>query len=289
MNPKLLLLAALLCVPLSVARADDPKPAEPDAKPKCEGECPTKMVDWILYRYATDCYGMDWKFLHETAKAESGLDPKNHTGKYIGLFQMDQEACEENLGPYKSFLSCKDLEDPEVNAAITANRFNRLFTGKPYFSDKSNYPGILVTCPSATAEEAAALAYVGHNNGPGVLKYVLNKKACTDADVKKAITSYYEKNPKSRDDGKFLDNGGKEVDCKNKNEIEGKLAYRCVDAVWGIKKYSYGKTKIAEKLKSLSGLYFPGAKKTKDCPADTGKRLYTSDEIKKSLDSGNFN
>ena len=287
MNPNLLLLAAALLL-APVLRADDPKPATDATKPVCQGECPVKMVDKIFYKYATDCYGMDWKFLHETAKAESGLDPKNHTGKYVGLFQMDKEACEENLGPYKSFLSCKDLEDPEVNAAITANRFNRLFTGKPYFSDKSNYPGILVTCPNATAEEASALAYVGHNNGPGVLKYVLKKKACTDEEIKKAITSYYEKNPHSRDDGKYLNDKKEEVECKNKKEIEGKLAYRCVDAVWGLKKYAYGKDKIASKLKSLSGLYIPGAKKTKDCPADTGKRVYTAEEIKKSLETDDF-
>ena len=273
-------LAFLLLCAAPAVRADEPK--------ACVGDCPVKTVDWIFHRYATDCYGMDWRFLHEVAKAESGLDPKNHTGKYVGLFQMDTEACEENLGPYKTFLSCKDLEDPEVNAAITANRFNRLFTGKPYFSAKSNFPGILVTCPNATAEEASALAYVGHNNGPGVLKYVLKKGACADADVRKAITAYYEKNPKSRDDGKFLNDAGAEVDCKNKKDIEGKLAFRCVDAAWGLRKYEYG-AKIAEKLKSLSALYVAGAKKTKDCPADTGKRLYTADEIKKSIETGGFN
>jgi len=283
---KSLILLSLLVVVPGTSWAGETAAAP--AAPACQGECPTKLVDWILYRYATDCYGMDWRFLHETAKAESGLDPKNHTGKYVGLFQMDKEACEENLGPYKGFLSCADLEDPEVNAAITANRFNRLFTGKPYFSAKSNFPGILVTCPSASAAEAAALAYVGHNNGPGVLKYILKHKSCTDENIKNSITAYYEKNPKSRDDGKFLNKDEKEVDCKNKAEIEGKLAFRCVDAVWGIKKYEYGKVKIADKLKDLSGLYIAGAKKTAQCPADTGKRLYTAEEIKTALDTGNF-
>jgi hypothetical protein len=35
-------------------------------------------------------------------------------------------------------------------------------------------------------------------------------------------------------------------------------------------------------------LYIAGATKTKDCPADGKKRLYTADEIKKSLDTGDF-
>lgn len=272
-----------LCLALLLAAA----PASAQETPQCFGECPVKDADWIFHRYATDCYGMDWRFLHAVAQAESGLDPKNHTGKYVGLFQMDKEACSENLGPAKTFLSCADLEDPEVNTAITANRFNRLFTGKPYFSAKSNFPGILVVCPNATAAEAGALAYIGHNNGPGVLKYVLKKKACTDEEIKAAITGFYENNPKSRDDGKFL-KGEEEVDCKNKKDIEGKLSFRCVDAAWGIRKYEYGKDKISAKLKSLTGIYLAGASTTDRCPLKTGARVYTADEIKKSLETGSF-
>ncbi len=273
-----LCLAVLLAFPL-FSRAQTPV---------CVGECPTKDADWIFYRYATDCYGMDWRFLHAVAQAESGLDPKNHTGKYVGLFQMDKDGCSENLGPAKSFLSCADLEDPEVNTAITANRFNRLFTGKPYFSAKSNYPGILVVCPNATAAEAGALAYVGHNNGPGVLKYVLKKKACNDADIKTAITGFYENNPKSRDDGKFENAKNEVVDCANKKDIEGKLSFRCVDGAWGIRKYEYGKDKISAKLKDLTGIYLSGASTNESCPLKSGKRLYTAEEIKASLDTGKF-
>lgn len=284
-----LILAVLLCA-ASSSRAQVPAaPAAPAAaKPQCVGECPVKDVDWIFYRYGTDCYGMDWRFLHAVAKAESSLDPKNHTGKYVGLFQMDTEGCSENLGPAKTFLSCSDLEDPEVNTAVSANRFNRLFTGKPYFSKKSNYPGILVVCPNLTAAEAGAMAYIGHNNGPAVLKYVLKKKACTDAEIKTAITAFYENNPRSRDDGKRL--RGKElVDCKNKKDIEGKLSFRCVDAAWGIRKYEYGKNKISSKLKSLTSIYLPGAKTNAQCPLKSGARLYTAEELKKSLDTGSFN
>lgn len=244
------ILAVLLCA-ASSSRAQVPAAPAP-AKPQCVGECPVKDVDWIFYRYGTDCYGMDWRFLHAVAKAGSGLDPKNHTGKYVGLFQMDTEGCSENLGPAKTFLSCSGLEDPEVNTAVSANRFNRLFTGKPYFSAKSNFPGILVVCPNVTAAEAGALAYIGHDNGPAVLKYVLKKKACTDAD------------------------------------IEGKLPFRCVDAAWGIRKYEYGKGKISSKLKNLTGIHLAGAKTTEQCPLKSGARLYTPDELKKSLDTGAF-
>jgi len=280
-----LALAVLLAAPLAVLAQT---PAAVPAKPVCVGECPTKDADWIFYRYATDCYGMDWRFLHAVAQAESGLDPKNHTGKYVGLFQMDKDGCSENLGPAKTFLSCDDLEDPEVNTAVSANRFNRLFTGKPYFSAKSNYPGILVVCPNATAAEAGALAYVGHNNGPGVLKYVLKKKACSDADIKAAITGFYENNPKSRDDGKFENAKGEAVDCANKKDIDGKLSYRCVDAAWGIRKYEYGKDKISGKLKDLTGIYLAGASTNDACPLKSGQRLYTAEELKASLDTGKF-
>lgn len=286
---KLTLILAVVLSAASSSRAQVPAaPAAPAAKPQCIGECPIKDVDWIFYRYGTDCYGMDWRFLHAVAKAESSLDPKNHTGKYVGLFQMDTAACSENLGPAKTFLSCSDLEDPEVNTAVSANRFNRLFTGKPYFSAKSNFPGILVVCPNVTAAEAGALAYIGHNNGPAVLKYVLKKKACTDADIKTAITGFYENNPGSRDDGKF-EKDGTVHDCKNKKDIEGKLSFRCVDAAWGIRKYEYGKDKISSKLKGLTGIYLAGAKTTAQCPLKSGARLYTPEELKKSLDTGAFN
>lgn len=283
---KTTLLAIVMLSVASSASAQVPA-ATTAATPQCVGECPVKDVDWIFYRYGTDCYGMDWRFLHAVAKAESNLDPKNHTGKYVGLFQMDTEGCSENLGPAKTFLSCSDLEDPEVNTAVSANRFNRLFTGKPYFSAKSNYPGILVVCPNVTAAEAGALAYIGHNNGPAVLKYVLKKQACTDAEIKTAITGFYENNPGSRDDGKRL-RGKDLVDCHNKKDIEGKLSFRCVDAAWGIRKYEYGKKKISSQLKNLTGIYLPGAKTTAQCPLKSGARVYTPEEIKTSLDTGAF-
>lgn len=293
----------------SVARADEPPPPEDalgadeekaaaveggDSQAsavdlvKCAGEdCPETVVDRIFYVYGTLCSGMNWRFLNAVAKAESGLDPKNHTGKYVGLFQLDKDGCTENLTPFNKVLDCADLEDPEANTAAAANRFNRYFTGHANLGTKSNFPSILDTCPDNSAKENIALAYIGHNNGPAVLKHVLGKKACQDKDIRTAITSFYEVHPLSRDDGKYMNTSGKLVDCAKETQekwgLVGTKSLRCVNAKWGIAKYEYGVKKVAD-VGSVDKLYVAAKEKTTVCPAVSGKRFLTAEESAKARD-----
>jgi hypothetical protein len=39
---------------------------------------------------ASDAFGLDFNFMKAVAKIESGFDPKQHTGSYIGLFQLSR-------------------------------------------------------------------------------------------------------------------------------------------------------------------------------------------------------
>lgn len=39
-------------------------------------------------KHASDAFGIDYNFMRSVAKIESDFDPKNRTGKYIGLFQL---------------------------------------------------------------------------------------------------------------------------------------------------------------------------------------------------------
>lgn len=39
---------------------------------------------------ASEIFGLDFKFMKAVAKIESGFDPKQHTGSYIGLFQLSK-------------------------------------------------------------------------------------------------------------------------------------------------------------------------------------------------------
>jgi hypothetical protein len=39
---------------------------------------------------ASDIFGLDFNFMKAVARIESGFDPKQHTGSYIGLFQLSK-------------------------------------------------------------------------------------------------------------------------------------------------------------------------------------------------------
>jgi hypothetical protein len=85
-------------------------------------------------RRASDAFGLDFNFMKAVAKIESGFNPKQRTGSYIGLFQLSNNEFKE----YGS----GNITDPRDNAIAGAYKFATealLFefgTGrKPTFSD----------------------------------------------------------------------------------------------------------------------------------------------------------
>ena len=83
---------------------------------------------------ASDAFGLDFNFMKAVAKIESGLNPNQRTGSYIGLFQLSNYE-------FKEYGSGK-ITDPRDNAIAGAYKFASqalLFefgTGrKPTFSD----------------------------------------------------------------------------------------------------------------------------------------------------------
>jgi soluble lytic murein transglycosylase-like protein len=85
-------------------------------------------------KHASDAFGLDFIFMKAVAKIESGFNPKQRTGSYIGLFQLSNNE-------FKAYGS-GNITDPRDNAVAGAYKFATealLFefeTGrKPTFSD----------------------------------------------------------------------------------------------------------------------------------------------------------
>ena len=83
---------------------------------------------------ASEAFGLDFNFMKAVAKIESGFNPKQRTGSYIGLFQLSNNEFKE----YGS----GNITDPRDNAIAGAYKFASealLFEfetgGKPTFSD----------------------------------------------------------------------------------------------------------------------------------------------------------
>jgi hypothetical protein len=83
---------------------------------------------------ASDIFGLDFIFMTTIAKIESDFDPKQRTGSYIGLFQLDRH----EFATYGS----GDITNPRDNAIAAAYKFTTeamLFEldthKKPTFSD----------------------------------------------------------------------------------------------------------------------------------------------------------
>src|SRR6478736_5202042 len=83
---------------------------------------------------ASDAFGLDFNFMKAVAKIESGFNPKQRTGSYIGLFQLSNS----EFAQYSS----GNITDPRDNSVAGAYKFATealLFeyqTGrKPTFSD----------------------------------------------------------------------------------------------------------------------------------------------------------
>jgi hypothetical protein len=85
-------------------------------------------------RRAADAFGLDFSFMKTVAKIESGFNPKQRTGSYIGLFQLSKSEFKAN--------GSGNITDPRDNSIAGAYKFASealLFefgTGrKPTFSD----------------------------------------------------------------------------------------------------------------------------------------------------------
>ena len=61
---------------------------------------------------ASDAFGLDFNFMKAVARIESGFDPKQHTGSYIGLFQLSKYE-------FNKFGSGQ-IRDPRDNAVAAA-------------------------------------------------------------------------------------------------------------------------------------------------------------------------
>jgi len=64
---------------------------------------------------ASDAFGLDFNFMKAVARIESGFDPKQRTGSYIGLFQLSEYE-------FNKFGSGQIL-DPRDNAVAAAYKF----------------------------------------------------------------------------------------------------------------------------------------------------------------------
>jgi hypothetical protein len=83
---------------------------------------------------ASDLFGLDFNFMKTVAKIESDFDPKQRTGSYVGLFQLNNY----EFGKYGS----GDIMNPRDNAIAAAYKFVSEATlfeldthRKPTFSD----------------------------------------------------------------------------------------------------------------------------------------------------------
>ena len=61
---------------------------------------------------ASDAFGLDFNFMKAVARIESGFDPKQRTGSYIGLFQLSKHEFDK--------FGSGDIRDPRDNAVAAA-------------------------------------------------------------------------------------------------------------------------------------------------------------------------
>ncbi len=206
---------------------------------------PTKVGPFInnttydtLFQNYASCYDYDWRLLKAVGGIESGLDPRNQTGKYQGLFQFDTDGCIDNTKSYPSSLrlDCNNLFDPETGTAAMAWRLSKQLA-KIQASCGSN---------NLTMEEYVLLLYTAHNNGPGVLSYVLRNHGCHKSEQLQWVRNYSAAYPKYG-------------------------AY--VSSDYGQQKWEYGENAFAALSKMGATDLFPaGNHNPGRCPRSTGQR-----------------
>jgi hypothetical protein len=162
-----------------------------------------------------------------------GIDSKPNkkckkNAKYLGLFQADETFCKEVFAKYTENQKRKKYRvnlpnsykvacdagrvNPDVNMLIAAYHMNR------------SLRMIQKSCASAKVEDKVSLLYVGHNDGVGVLKFVLkntSKDKCSTAGIRKRLEKWYTK-------------------------------YSHLDFDAGMKKFDYGRKKIVTFAKKFS-------------------------------------
>ena len=197
----------------------------------------------------------DWIFFRY-GKDCAGLDWKFLRAAAKAQEGLDPQACAGNLAPFSSFLACALPSDPEADAAASANRLHRYLAGRRDLGGAGGFPAIMEVCPDNAPADNAALAFLGIRVGPGVLRHVLKSKACKDPEIRKAFAVFY----------------------------VGDLKPRLKSA---LKKYE-GARASADGLGLEGPLYPQGPAKTTLCPAVTGKRLFSPEELAKLQSDGGF-
>ncbi len=197
----------------------------------------------------------DWIFFRY-GKDCAGLDWRFLRSAAKAQGELELPVCAANLSPFSSFLKCSQPSDPEAEAAASANRLHRYLAGRRDLGGPGGFPGILEACPDNAPADNAALAFLAIKVGPGVLRHVLKDKACKDPEIRKAFAGFY----------------------------VGELKARLEPA---LKKYEEGRASAAG-LGLQGPLYPAGPAKTTLCPAVTGKRLFTPEELAKLKSDGSF-
>jgi hypothetical protein len=251
---------AILLLGASLCRADDDELTLDGAAPVAEAApapvagpiaaaTPLQELDRMFQAYAA-CYGLDWRVLKVFAEKESRLYPWKNEGNpraYQGLFQFNQAACEASLNDFRALgMDCSDLIDPELNTAAATERFHGY---AKLVRNKCGAPS-----DAAGAVDAMSLIYVGHNNGIGVLGFVLRKNGCAGADPdggapsgqEEAVRGWYlpSENPKAKTD-KLIKNYAERNDCRTWNQKEEhKGTARPDDCFVKVKKACLGKRQL---------------------------------------------
>jgi hypothetical protein len=203
---------------------------------KASGGLSSTTHDETFKAFAS-CYGIDWRILKSIAAAESGLNADSGaqdaaTGvpeaKYLGLFQEDEAYCKSGI------------TDPGAVAGCTGGRLNaRLNTAAAATHLSSDLKKIVTACGNNLRQNLLIL-YAGHNNGGGVMNYLLDKHACTEEEQKKTVQQFYD------------EKGG---------------SFRGVTSAKGVEKWTYGEKVVSNAAALGVTEAFPtGALQPSTCP-----------------------
>ncbi|MDD4477021.1 MAG: GDSL-type esterase/lipase family protein [Patescibacteria group bacterium] len=197
-----------------------------------------------LFRSYASCYGMDWKILKVIAQTESNLNPNvvNRFG-FQGLFQMKRAYCEGSMEIEPRLqssglnINCENLLDPETNTALAAAGINH------------DLGRIINKCgQNINGADAVRLIYIGHNNGAGVLRSILNRVTsgqCQGNNIRAIVEQVYRS-------GEFHSN---------------------ITVEEALRRFDNAITRTAQRAQSagISNVY-PNGPDTNTCPLSTGRR-----------------